>query len=148
MTWRKMTPPQETPWNRAQGLTLLELLIVISILGLLAVLASVQLSGYFARAKHDTARLQIDELELALDLFQLDVGRYPTDQEGLQALLLEPSSAKGWRGPYLKKDAAILDPWGREFEYSQSDKARGYGLGTYGADGTPGGDGENADIGI
>jgi general secretion pathway protein G len=135
-------------WRRDRGLTLLELLIVISILGLLAVLASVQLAGYFARAKHDTAHLQIDELALALDLFQLDVGRYPTGQEGLRALVAKPSTANGWRGPYLKKEAAILDPWGREFRYSAESDARAYSLGTFGADGAPGGDGEDADIGV
>lgn len=135
-------------WGREQGLTLLELLIVISILGLLAVLASVQLSGYFARAKHDTAKLQVKELTLALDLFQLDVGRFPTDQEGLEALLKAPGGAANWRGPYLKTEAAIMDPWGREFRYASTGESPGYAIGSYGADGAPGGDGENEDIGL
>lgn len=135
-------------WSREQGLTLLELLIVISILGLLAVLASVQLSGYFARAKHDTAKLQVKELTLALDLFQLDVGRFPTDQEGLGALLTAPAGGQNWRGPYLKTEAAITDPWGREFRYASRSESPGYAIGSYGADGAPGGDGENEDIGL
>jgi general secretion pathway protein G len=137
----------ERKWSREQGLTLLELLIVISILGLLAVLASVQLSGYFKRAKHDTAKLQIEELATALELYQLDVGRFPSDQEGLEALLKDPANTAGWRGPYLKKEQAIIDPWGREFRYSQRNESPGYAIGSYGADGQPGGDGENADIG-
>lgn len=143
-----MNRKDEGRWGREQGLTLLELLIVISILGLLAVLASVQLSGYFARAKHDTAKLQVKELTLALDLFQLDVGRYPTDREGLGALLAPPAGAANWRGPYLKSEAAILDPWGREFRYASQSASPGYAIGSYGADGAPGGDGENEDIGL
>lgn len=127
-------------------MTLLELLIVIAILSLLAVLASVQLSGYLSRAKHDTARLQISELELALDLFKLDVGRYPQDDEGLKALLDQPQSANGWRGPYLKSQGAIVDPWGREYRYSTEETR--YKLGTYGADGIPGGESEDEDIGM
>jgi general secretion pathway protein G len=129
-----------------QGLTLLELLIVISILGLLAVLASVQLSGYLKRAKHDTARLQMNELTLALDLFQLDVGRYPTSQEGLRALLEQPPAAERWNGPYVKSETAITDPWDHEFRYTQRAEPPGYGLESYGADGAPGGDADNADI--
>jgi len=135
-------------WSGERGLTLLELLIVISILGLLAVLASVQLGGYLKRAKHDTAELQLNELGTALELFQLDVGRYPTTQEGLEALLVPPASASGWRGPYLKKEAAIRDPWGNVFQYSQRSEPPGYALGSFGADGAPGGDGENEDLAI
>lgn len=129
-----------------EGMTLLELLIVIAILSLLAVLASVQLSGYLARAKHDTARLQISELDMALDLFKLDVGRFPQDDEGLEALLDQPPSASGWRGPYLKSAGAIVDPWGRDYRYGREDG--GYRLGTYGADGAPGGESEDEDIGM
>jgi general secretion pathway protein G len=143
-----MDENQTQRWSREQGLTLLELLIVISILGLLAVLASVQLSGYFARAKHDTAKLQVKELTLALDLYHLDVGRFPSDREGLGALLQAPASADNWRGPYLKTEQAILDPWGREFRYASRSEAPGYAIGSYGADGAPGGDGENEDIGL
>ena len=130
------------------GLTLLELLVVISILGLLAVLASVQLTGYLSRAKHDTAKLQIKELTLALDLYQLDVGRYPTSQEGLRALLERPANADRWNGPYLKTEAAIIDPWDREFLYKQRSEPPGYELGSYGADGAPGGESYDADISL
>ena len=135
------------PLHRPGRAMVLGLILVIAILGLLAVLASVQLSGYFKRAQHDTAKLQIEELGTALSLFELDVGRYPTADEGLSALLVQPSGAPGWRGPYLKKEEAIRDPWGREFVYSLRDGSA-YGLGTYGADGQPGGDGENEDIGL
>lgn len=142
-----MTRSVKGKWSGQKGYTLLEVLIVISILGLLAVLASVQLSGYFSRAKHDTAKLQIAELSTALELFELDIGRFPTDQEGLQALLKDPANTAGWRGPYLKKEAAIIDPWGRDFRYTTRKEPPGYALGSYGADGQPGGDGADADIG-
>jgi general secretion pathway protein G len=129
-------------------MTLLEVLIVISILSLLAVLASVQLSGYLGRAKHDTAELQMRELGLALELFQIDVGRFPTPQEGLGALLTAPATARGWQGPYLKTEAALRDPWDREFVYATGKAGKGFTLGSLGADGLPGGEGENADLGL
>lgn len=141
-----MKKPATRSRTGEQGLTLLELLIVISILGLLAVLASVQLSGYLKRAKHDTAKLQMNELALALDLYQLDVGHYPTTQEGLGALLEQPPGAEHWNGPYVKSESAITDPWDREFRYTQLPGPPGYGIESYGADGVPGGDAENADI--
>src|SRR5262245_1970902 len=97
------------------GLTLLVLLIVIAILGMLAVLGTVQLSGYRARARADTTRLQIEQLVTALDLFRIDVGRAPSEAEGLRALVEAPAELASWRGPYLRKREAINDPWGRPF---------------------------------
>lgn len=129
-----------------QGLTLLELLVVIMILGLLSVVAAVQLTGYFGRAKQDTVSLQIDQLDLALDLFHLDMDRFPSSNEGLSALLNRPGNGKKWRGPYLKKKEAIDDPWGRPFLYKSPGKTKPYELTSYGADGVSGGEGENADI--
>ena len=125
---------------------MLELLIVIAILGLLAVVGTLQLSGYLARARTDTARLQIDQLSTALDLFRIDVGRLPTTDEGLTALLEGPANAKCWRGPYLRKREAILDPWGRLFIYRQPGEGKEYDIISYGADVRPSGQGENLDI--
>jgi len=129
-----------------RGLTLLELLVVIMILGLLSVVAAVQLTGYFGRAKRDTVKLQIDQLDLALDLFHLDMDRFPSTNEGLRVLLERPANAKKWRGPYLKKREAIDDPWGRRFIFKSPGKEKPYELTSYGADGLSGGEGENADI--
>lgn len=126
------------------GFTLIELLVVIVILGLLAGLV---LPKYLAREKKGrqaAAKTQIELLGQALDQFRLDTGRYPATSEGLNALMSNPG-ADGWDGPYLKK-AVPNDPWGKPYVY-QSPGAHGdYDLYSHGADGTPGGDGENKDI--
>jgi general secretion pathway protein G len=130
------------------GFTLLELLIVIAILGLLGVVGSLQVYGYLGRARTDTARLQIDQLSTALDLFRIDVGRLPTTEEGLNALLDTPAGLTTWRGPYLKKTSAIVDPWGRPFVYRQPGQGAEFDLASFGADGKPGGTGEDLDVAI
>ena len=128
------------------GFTLLELLIVIAILGLLAVVGTVQLTGYLGRARSDTAKLQVDQLATALDFFRIDVGRLPTNDEGLKALVEMPPEVSGWRGPYLRKPDAIRDPWGRPFVYRQPGEHGEYDVISYGADGRPGGSGEDVDV--
>jgi general secretion pathway protein G len=132
--------------SRDSGFTLLELLIVIAILGLLGVLGTIQLAGYLGRARSDTARLQLDQLSMALDLFRLDTGRLPNTEEGLRALLEMPSGVSGWRGPYLVKTDAVVDPWGKPFLYRRPGDRAGYDLLSYGADGRPGGSGEDIDV--
>jgi len=127
-----------------QGFTLIELLVVIVILGLLA---GIVLPKYLAREKKGrqaAARTQIELLGQALDQFRLDTGRYPATSEGLNALTNNPG-ADGWDGPYLKK-AVPNDPWGRPYVYQAPGAHGDYDLYSYGADGTPGGDGENKDI--
>ena len=128
------------------GFTLLELLIVIAILGLLGVLGTVQLTGYLSVAKSDTARLQLDQLSTALDLFRVDIGRLPTTEEGLNALLAKPAAETRWRGPYLRKAESLNDPWGRPFGYKRPGDHGEYDLMSFGADGRPGGEGENRDV--
>lgn len=128
------------------GFTLLELLIVIAILGLLGVLGTIQLTGYLGNARTDTAKLQLDQLITALDLYRVDVGRLPTTEEGLNSLLDRPVNIARWRGPYLRKIQAINDPWGRLFSYRSPGEHAEYDLVSYGADGKPGGEGENLDI--
>lgn len=125
---------------------MLELLIVIAILGLLAVVGTVQLASYLGRAKTDTARLQVDQLATALELYRIDVGRLPTTEEGLRALLDRPSGVTKWRGPYLTKSEAIVDPWSRPFVYRHPGEHREYDLISYGADGRPSGAGEDTDV--
>lgn len=128
------------------GFTLLELLIVIAILGLLGVIGAVQLGGYLGRARTDTARLQLDQLNAALDLYRIDVKRLPTTEEGLKALLQAPPEVVGWRGPYLQKASAIIDPWGRPFLYRAPGERTEFDLLTFGADGKAGGSGEDTDV--
>lgn len=127
-------------------MTLLEVLIVMVILGLLATLGGLQLSSYLGRAKTDTARLQIQELSTAIELFRLDCGRPPNGSEGLSALLQKPQGVENWRGPYVKKTQNIYDPWGRPFLYRTPGERGEFDLTSLGADNQVGGDGENLDV--
>jgi len=134
---------------RRRGFTLLELLVVLVILGLLAALIGPRVVGRLGKAKTEIARSQISLLESALDQFRLDVGRYPTTEEGLRALIEPPQDEEvrsRWQGPYLKKKKIPLDPWGRPYQYRSPGEHGDYDLWSYGADGKPGGSGENADI--
>jgi len=130
-----------------KGFTLVELLVVLAILGLLAGLVGPKVLSQLGGAKSKTAKVQIHDLEQAAELFKLDVGRYPTQQEGLIALTQNPGSAPGWNGPYLKKGDAPVDPWGKPYQYAMPGQHADIDIFTLGADGAPGGEGENADIG-
>ncbi len=131
--------------HRHAGFTLIELMIVLFILGLLAALVAPRLMGRVGKAKQKTAQAQIQMLATALDLYHLDVGRYPTDEEGLKSLYAKPESLPAWSGPYLDK-AVPKDPWGRDYVYKCPGEHGPYDLYSLGADGQPGGEGENADI--
>ncbi len=129
-----------------RGFTLMELLIVMVILGLLAALVGPRLFGKVGKAKIKAAKAQITLLETALDEFRLDVGRYPTTEEGLKALVEKPTDAPGWDGPYLKKNKVPLDPWGHPYHYKCPGDHGDYDLYSLGRDGEPGGQGEDADV--
>jgi general secretion pathway protein G len=126
-----------------RGFTLIELLVVLVILGLLAGLVGPQILRYLGSAKSDTAQLQIAELG---DLFHLEVGRYPTTDEGLQALVEEPTGVSNWNGPYLKKKTIPKDPWGNEYSYRSPGENGVYDLYSLGQDNMEGGEDENEDI--
>ena len=127
------------------GLTLFELLIVLSILALLATLVAPRVVGYLGRAKSDIARSNAANIAASLELFYLDFGRYPAPQEGLAALKSPPPESEAlWRGPYVKDELDFNDPWGRRFLYSVSGDA--FEVRSLGRDGVEGGDGEDADI--
>lgn len=128
------------------GFTLIELLVVMFIIGLLVALVAPNILGRTEKAKVDAARAQISLLETALSMFKLDVGRFPTAQEGLDVLRAASSGIERWSGPYLKK-AVPQDPWGKPYVYrSPGQGGDPYEVESYGADGVPGGSGDNADL--
>jgi len=127
------------------GFTLVELLVVMIIIGLLAALVGPRFIRQEEKAKVKAAKAQIELLSTALDTFRLDVGRYPTSQEGLEALRTQPGGVERWDGPYLKKDVP-LDPWGKAYLYKSPGDHGPFDILSYGADGTAGGDGDNRDI--
>lgn len=131
--------------RRARGFTLIELLVVLVILTLLAGLVGPRVMNLLGGAKSKTAALQIADLEKSLEVFKLDVGRFPTSDEGLNALVAKPASVNGWNGPYIK-GGLPSDPWGKPYTFSSPAANGGIEILTLGADGIAGGDGENADI--
>ena len=130
---------------RRGGFTLLELLVVIVIIGLLAGLVAPRYFDQVSKSNAKIARAQIDSLEKALDQYRLDVGAYPTTEQGLAALNTKPQNLEKWAGPYLKK-AVPPDPWGARYIYKSPGDHSEYDLSSYGSDGKPGGDGEAADV--
>ncbi|HEY4443826.1 MAG TPA: type II secretion system major pseudopilin GspG [Steroidobacteraceae bacterium] len=127
------------------GFTLLELLVVMVIIGLLAGFVAPRYFAQVGKSQVKVAKAQIDALDKALDQFRIDVGRYPTSEEGLQALTTAPSGEQNWSGPYLKKGVP-MDPWGRPYVYAQPGTHNDFDLMSYGKDGRPGGTGEDADV--
>jgi general secretion pathway protein G len=128
-----------------RGFTLLELLVVVAIIGLLAGYVGPKYFGQIGKAEIKTARDQLDALEKALDTYRLDVGRYPTSEQGLTALVTQPAGLTRWAGPYLKKGVPP-DPWGRPYLYKSPGEHGEFDLSSNGRDGAPGGSGEDADI--
>ncbi len=127
------------------GFTLIELLVVVVIIGLLAGLVAPRYFGQVGKSNVNIARAQIDSLGKALDTYRLDVGAYPTTDQGLQALIVKPDGVDRWAGPYLQKQVPP-DPWTRPYRYKAPGDHGDYDLYSYGADGQPGGTGENVDI--
>lgn len=129
------------------GFTLIELLVVLAILALLAGLVAPQVVRYLGTAKSETARLQIQMLVSALEMYRLDAGRYPAQTEGLRALVEKPAAASRWNGPYLRGAGLPNDPWDRPYLYRQPGRnGADFEIVSLGADGQPGGSGEAADV--
>ncbi|MEJ1970185.1 MAG: type II secretion system major pseudopilin GspG [Rhizomicrobium sp.] len=133
--------------RREAGFTLVELLVVLVILGLLAAIVGPQLLKYIGSSRTQTSRVQIQNVVAGLELFRLDVGRYPTPQEGLGALVTAPPTAPNWNGPYLRKPDAIRDPWGQAYLYTNPGKHGEVDVYTLGSDKAEGGTGEAQDVG-
>lgn len=128
------------------GFTLVEILVVITIIGLIMALVGPRVLNYLTESKVKTAKIQIESFGSSLDLFYLDVGRYPTSGEGLGALVQRPGSANGWNGPYLKGGVVPNDPWGRPYVYRFPGQHGNYDIISYGASGQEGGTGAEANI--
>ena len=131
--------------RKNRGFTLIELLVVMAILTLLAGLVGPKVFDSLGKSKTKAAALQISEIEKSLEVYKLDVGRFPTTEEGLEALATKPATAMGWSGPYMK-GGVPADPWGKPFKYQGVGANGGIEIISLGADGAVGGEGENADV--
>jgi len=128
------------------GFTLVEMLVVITIIGLVLSLVGPRVLGYLGESRVKVAKLQIETFGSALDLYYLDVGHYPSTSEGLNALVQRPSNAEVWNGPYVKGDRIPADPWGRAYQYRSPVQTAPYEIISNGSDGQEGGTGTAADI--
>jgi len=129
--------------RRDRGFTLLEILVVLAIIGLIAAIAAPQVFKSLGGAKSDSARVQIESLSTAIDLYRLEVGKLPPD---LDALIEKPSGEDRWNGPYLRKTSVPKDPWGNPFQYRAPGEHSDFDLYSLGADGAEGGEGESRDV--
>jgi len=139
---RRRNPARKTE----RGFTLVEMLVVITIIALIMALVGPRVLNYLSDSKIKAAKIQIENFSSALDLFYLDAGHYPTTAEGLRALLERPGGTVAWAGPYLKGDAVPNDPWGNPYIYRSPGQHGPYDIASYGADGQEGGTGADADV--
>jgi general secretion pathway protein G len=128
------------------GFTLLELLVVLGIIAMLAGLVGPQVMKHMAESKVKAAKVQIEDLAQTLDMYKLDVGSYPSSDQGLEALITSPDGADRWNGPYLRKNKVPLDPWNNEYKYASPGEHGKFDLYSMGADGKEGGEGEDQDL--
>jgi general secretion pathway protein G len=132
--------------KHVSGMTLIEILVVLVILGIVLGIVGSNYLEKGEQAKAKAAKIEIGQIAQVLDLYKLETGRYPTSQEGLQALITQPGGVTNWAGPYWKKSTIPKDPWQNEYKYSSPGQHGAYDLVSYGADGKEGGDGLNKDI--
>ena len=146
MRGRDMNTAGRSRAGTQRGFTLMELLVVLAILGLLMSLVGPRVLNQLGGAKTKTAGIQIKDLEQSLEMYKLDVGRFPSTEQGLVALMIKPGNAAGWNGPYLKSDVP-LDPWNREYHYKYPGENGELDIYSYGQDGQAGGESEDSDVG-
>jgi general secretion pathway protein G len=132
--------------KHVSGMTLIEILVVLVLIGVVLGIVGGNFIGRGEKAKADAAKIEIGQIGQALDLYKLEIGRYPTTQEGLQALVAAPAGVTNWNGPYWKKSTVPKDPWGNEYKYAAPGQRGPYDILSWGADGKEGGEGVNADI--
>jgi general secretion pathway protein G len=130
----------------AHGMTLIEILVVLVLIGVVLGVVGGNFIGRGEKAKADAAKIEISQIGQALDLYKLETGRYPTTQEGLQALISAPTGVTNWNGPYWKRTTLPKDPWGNDYRYASPGQANAYDIVSYGADGREGGEGVSKDI--
>ncbi|MGJ4912736.1 type II secretion system major pseudopilin GspG [Bradyrhizobium sp. HKCCYLRH2060] len=139
-------PAKSADREHERGFTLVEMLVVITIIGLIMGLIGPRVLNYLSESKTKAARIQLQSFSAALDLFYLDAGRYPSTSEGLGALAQRPAGLSAWNGPYLKGGAVPKDPWNTAYVYRAPGDHGPYDILSYGADGQEGGSGTAADI--
>lgn len=132
--------------HKQTGFTLLELLVVLGIIAMLAGLVGPQVMKHMGESKVKAAKVQVEDLAQTLDMYKLDVGSYPTSEQGLNALIENPGDVKRWNGPYLRKSKVPLDPWNNEYHYTSPGEHGKFDISSTGADGKDGGEGEDQDI--
>jgi general secretion pathway protein G len=130
-----------------RGFTLLELMVVLLILALIATIAAPQVTKHLRKAKRETAKIQVDALGAAVDSFNIDTGRFPTNEEGMKALIERPAGLAAWDGPYIKKKESLTDPWGEPYKYRIPGKSKEYDVYSWGSDRKEGGEGDAGDLG-
>ena len=132
--------------HSSRGMTLIEILVVLVLIGIVMGILGGNFIGRGEEAKRKAAKIEIEQIGQTLDLYKLETGRYPSSQEGLQALITAPAGINNWNGPYWKKGTLPKDPWGNEYKYTSPGQHGPYDIVSLGADGKEGGDGPNKDI--
>lgn len=138
------------PTSKQAGFSLFEMLVALGIMALLAAVIAPRVIGYLGRAKEDVARSEMSNIITSLELYYLDVGRYPTEEQGLAALMeapqVEGAAIPGWRGPYMNPEDGVTDPWGASYGYAYDADTDRVRVISYGRDNAPGGEGEDSDL--